>query len=1265
MNPTRLAWLGAWVSAGVCCAQPLTLTAPRMKAPQIDGRLTPGEWDGAAASTGFVSLGSQLLAPAQPVFFVAFDDHALYVAVRLPCPLGRAPLCRVTRRDGEVWRDDSVEVFVSPSFPAVAYFQFTVNAAGVVRDGQGTTATWNAAWTSKTSRQANAWTAEVALPWPAFKLTKPPADLAFNVTWNCHTGWPGAYSWAPVTRRFHEPEHFARLALRPAGPAVRLTRLTRSPPGRLTVAAAVVGTATPFRAELTCPNKQTQRYRRALGQDTHVFTLPTSQAFPLPGDYLLTYTCGKAARGRVRFHVPPALALKVEQRMLAGFVDVTADLTGMGKRAQGAKVRLSLTPHAGGDPLPVGTFTVSAAHRLRHTVDMRRAAVGRYTLKATALDARGRLLATASAAVRKPPRPLWLGTPEGRTDRVLPPWTPVRAANHAVRVWGRLYEFGAGVFPTAITTREKSVLAGPIALTAQVNGRRQIWTSRPAQLVERKEDHATFQAHQTTAGLQVGGTTRVDYDGMMRIDLRVTATRPDQPVSLTLEIPVKQEYAKYLYHFPGRWRSAFNAGALPQEGWEGPFKPYVWLGDEWRGLAWFCESEAHWHPADKGRTIQIIRRGDVVRLRLNLLHNVKLAEPLTYTFGFEATPVKPLYPDVWDYRIIHTGNYGLEKRPWSPNLSLTWPAEGNFDVRQGTLEAWVRPRFDPNVPVKPGDPGRGRFNRNFVMFQFGGYTVGYYWNIDDRGMRVYVKAPDGGYPLLLGAANHWKRDEWHHIALSWGNEIRLYDNGKLLAHKPYRGLIGTVPQDLHGGELILGTGGCEMDIDDLAVSDVQREPRGYTGPLTPDAHTLLLEPFDKLAESPTAIRTSPAKADGGPGHGGLSIPLTAGKFGKAISLAPPSAGRTMLDEYQRLGVKTICFHEHWTPVQNSSLVADPEALHRLVRACHAHGIRLLLYFGYEMSNIHPDWDVYHVECLKHPRGGGYHRQPEQRDYIVCYNSPWQDYLAWAIARTMDDYDIDGVYLDGTANPWLCDNEYHGCGYVDENGRRHGTYGIFAARRMMRRIYTIVKSRKPGGQVNVHNSTMMVIPSLGWATSSWDGEQFGGMARGPRFDEVLPLDAFRAEFMGRQWGVPAEFLCYNRPYTQREALAFTLLHDVLVRPYDVEFASKIWRAMETFGRKEAGWLPYWEHSKLVKTNPADVKVSLYLRSAKGLLMVVSNLGRAAHHVTVAVAARRLGLQPDALRMTDALTGESLPHAGPSLHLTLQPMEWRLVHVTPAG
>ena len=128
-----------------------------------------------------------------------------------------------------------------------------------------------------------------------------------------------------------------------------------------------------------------------------------------------------------------------------------------------------------------------------------------------------------------------------------------------------------------------------------------------------------------------------------------------------------------------------------------------------------------------------------------------------------------------------------------------------------------------------------------------------------------------------------------------------------------------------------------------------------------------------------------------------------------------------LDRLAGCGVRTMCFHEHWTDIQNYPKTTHGAELDKLVAACHQRKIQLLLYFGYEMSNIAPEWDRYHEECLVHPRAGGYKRKPEQTAYVVCYRSHWQDFLAEGIDRVMAEHGVDGVYLDGTSEPWGCTN----------------------------------------------------------------------------------------------------------------------------------------------------------------------------------------------------------------------------------------------------
>ncbi len=1111
---------------------------------------------------------------------------------------------------------------------------------------------------------------------------QPGAMWGFNIAWDRQTPSTRVASWAPLRGTLHRPDAFGLLRFAAAAPSVRAPEIQVLPErGKMTIGLRVSASEGPVTLQwwFGPPDRLVERRRATVapgdGARTVTFPaqLPLKDGLPEQSGAFIGVVTARANgadlfRAVVDMTVPPPLDFTLRKYLLRKRrieVDIKGGLLA-GKL--GGKGRIECTLTREGDQRPAASDRTQL-DRNGHgalTLDIHGAEPGRYELAARVFAADGSVIFDRTLeTLELPPRPEWLGNREGFSDKVLPPWTPIEVHGAAVRPALREYRWGALPFPESVTARGKSLLTGPIRLMAVVDGRKQVWRGRGPVFARETPTRVEFSTEARSADAAVRGTLWCEYDGCVRSDWELTLERPDSRLErLVLEVPYRAEHARYLYHYPGRWRSHFNAGALPAGGAVLGFRPFIWLGDEWRGFAWFCPSDEAFRPGDPKRVTEIVRQGDTVLLRIHLLDKpAEPGRPFRTTFGFEATPVRSNPEDVWDYRIVHTGNYGLEKRQWSPPLSIRWPADGNLDVREGTLEAWVRPQFDPNVPVKPDDPGRGRFNRNFFLFDFGGWTVGYYWNIDDRGMRLYVRSPDGKYPVILGARSNWKKGEWHQIAFSWGRELRLYNDGKLVARRASRGLLPVVPADLRGGKLRLGGGLCQMDVDDFAISDRQRAPRGFQAALTADEHTLLLEPFDTVERPPSGARTVPAIARGGRGAVDPGVQPVRGRFGSAAALAYHGPPVTVLDHYRELGVRTICFHEHWSRIQNYFAPADPAGLRRLVEACHERGIRLLLYYGYELSNIAPEWDLYRDEVLVQPRAGGYHRQPEQRCYICCYQSAWQDYLAQAIARTMDEYGVDGVYLDGTANPHGCANSAHGCGWTDAGGRRHRTYPFFAVRQMMKRIYTIVKTRDPDGLVNVHQSTCMTIPSVGWATSYWDGEQFGSIPRDPKHGplDVLPLDAFRTEFMGHNWGVPAEMLCYGRPYTYAEALAIALPHDVLVRPNDIELAASIWKAAADFGRKQARWLPYWENQAEVTVTPAAVKCSLYTRGARGVLAVISNLGDSPAEARIALDRQRLGL-PGKLRARDALSGEPIPCRDGVSSLELQPLEFRLVIIS---
>lgn len=313
-----------------------------------------------------------------------------------------------------------------------------------------------------------------------------------------------------------------------------------------------------------------------------------------------------------------------------------------------------------------------------------------------------------------------------------------------------------------------------------------------------------------------------------------------------------------------------------------------------------------------------------------------------------------------------------------------------------------------------------------------------------------------------------------------------------------------------------------------------------------------------------------------------------------------------LDTAERAGVKTICFHEDWVPVQNNPTPrADFKAI---VDGCHRRGMKVLVYQGYEISPLDPKWGEFCDDGLVHwpdgKPGSGWFREPGQRDYVICYKSGFAADWLRRVKRAYEELGLDGVYLDGTVIVRGCTNSRHGCGWTDAGGVRHETYPIFAVRRMMRELYEFVEAR--GGRIDAHQSGYVCPATLGFAHSYWDGEQLAAGQESVK--DLLDLDAFRAEFMGVNHGVPAEFLCYEKPdWTYENALAISLLHNVLVRPCfftALPHLEPVWKTLDGFGAAEAEFVPYWENP--LKISPACVKASAWRRPDGKTLYVVSNL-----------------------------------------------------------
>lgn len=180
--------------------------------PHLDGRLDDPVWAKAEPFTGFTLLGSAEQATQQTRFRVCFDDRTLYLAIECSEKAMDKLVAKVRRAEGQVWEDDSVEVFLAPFADRARYYHFLVNARGTLRDEEVRDPALESGWRARTRRGPDGWVAEIAIPFRDLALTSESAKpWGFNVA---RTERPAGElsAWAPIaTRTFHEPSQFGLL----------------------------------------------------------------------------------------------------------------------------------------------------------------------------------------------------------------------------------------------------------------------------------------------------------------------------------------------------------------------------------------------------------------------------------------------------------------------------------------------------------------------------------------------------------------------------------------------------------------------------------------------------------------------------------------------------------------------------------------------------------------------------------------------------------------------------------------------------------------------------------------------------------------------------------------------------------------------------------------------------------------------------------------------------------------------------------------------
>jgi hypothetical protein len=225
---------------------------------------------------------------------------------------------------------------------------------------------------------------------------------------------------------------------------------------------------------------------------------------------------------------------------------------------------------------------------------------------------------------------------------------------------------------------------------------------------------------------------------------------------------------------------------------------------------------------------------------------------------------------------------------------------------------------------------------------------------------------------------------------------------------------------------------------------------------------------------------------------------------------------------------------------------------------------------------------------------------------------WNKFITSKIRRFADKFDInDGIYLDNSQlyGAYAPDA---GLGFY-RNGKRYKEYPILAYRALYKEIYEGFKLNNPNSFLIAHMSGNINIPVLAFVDAYLNGEQYRGVVKDNYLD-VMHLDTFRTEFIGRQWGLVPIFLpefqadAAKSIYPTKAMMALLLQHDVTIWPIwsNVEEVNKALKILDSYGYENAEFVPYYSSKPIAISNKNNMHVSGYIGKSGNDLLIISNI-----------------------------------------------------------
>ena len=289
-----------------------------------------------------------------------------------------------------------------------------------------------------------------------------------------------------------------------------------------------------------------------------------------------------------------------------------------------------------------------------------------YEITAEILDTDGKSLASRTERFTRHVMPFEQAPRAGLSDVVVPPFTPPFIKGPAISCWGRTYVHGQGGLLEHLVAAGEDILARPAAIVARTtDGKAVTLAGARPQLSTQGKGRVVYRQIFSGAGIQITAGGILDYDGFYRIHLDAAAADASHPPDIAdihLELPFKGKCATLMdapvtwgrpgsekrcgFIDPSRQGRLWDSRTSPLNDWQNRqsnMPPYLWIGDDDRGLCYSCESDKGTANNDALPAVTIDREGSEVVVRVSIMNRpLKLLKPRSFECALQASPFKPL-----------------------------------------------------------------------------------------------------------------------------------------------------------------------------------------------------------------------------------------------------------------------------------------------------------------------------------------------------------------------------------------------------------------------------------------------------------------------------------------------------------------------------------------------------------------------------------------------------------------------------------------------